>query len=206
MKIRSWLAVAALSGLIHGAAGCTLLAPSRAELPRLHALEWSGATPATPVPADAPTLLVGIPRAGAGYDSPRMAYASEPHALAYFARHQWVDTPARMLQPLLARAAEGTGRFEAVVQAPTSVAASLRLDTEIVQLVQDFSVRPSVVRVVLRVQLVELDARRVVATREVKASSPTASDDPLAGVDAANRALAEVLDGVARLCASGVEP
>ncbi len=204
MKTRPWVVIVVLSWLVQAAAGCTLLAPSRAELPRLHALEWSGAAPAAEVSADAPTLLVGIPRAGPGFDSPRMAYVSEPHALAYFARHQWVDTPERMLQPLLARAAEGTGRFEAVVQAPTSVAASLRLDTEIVQLVQDFSVRPSVVRLVLRIQLVDLDARRVLATREVRASAPAVSDDPLGGVDAANRALAEVLDGVARVCASGV--
>lgn len=195
------VAVALLVSLLLVGPACTLLGPSRAELPQLHGLAWSAPTSAPHAPTDAPALLVGIPRAGPGFDSPRMAYTAEPHALAYFARHQWVDTPARMLQPLLVRAAESTGRFAAVVQGPTSVATDLRLDTEIVELVQDFSVRPSRVRLALRAQLVDVAERRVVAVRDVTLSEPAPNDDPAGGVEAANRVLGAALRAVAELCA-----
>jgi cholesterol transport system auxiliary component len=199
---RNPVALVFFAWLLLGTLACSLFGPSRAEMPSLHALGWSGPAPAPRPSGAAPTLLIGIPRAGPGFDSPRMAYATEPHALAYFARHQWVDTPARMLQPLLARAAESTGCFAAVVQAPTSVAATLRLDTEVVELVQDFSFHPSLVRVALRVQLVEVDARRVVATRDVVVAVPASSDDPPGGVVAANRAMEAALGEVAALCAN----
>ncbi len=184
-------------------AGCTLLSPSRNPLPELFALAPAIEVRTTaPAAAGAPTLLVSVPRAGPGFDSPRMAYVTDPYALAYFARHQWVDTPARMLGPLFVRWLEGTGRYAAVVGAPSSVAAEIRLDTEIVRLLQDFSVRPSVVRLTLRAQLVDTAGRRVLATREIEAAAPAPSEDPVGGVAAANRAVAAALTELAEMCAA----
>ncbi len=203
-RARPWL-VAPLAVLV--LAGCTLLSPSRNQLPELFALSPAiEAARAERAPAEAPTLLVNVPRAGPGFDSPRMAYVLEPHALAYFARHQWVDTPARMLVPLLVRAFEGTGRFAAVVSAPSSVATRLRVDTEVVRLVQDFSVRPSVLRFTVRAQIVDTDQRRVLATREITRAVEAPSDDPVGGVAAANEAVGTALGELAATCAALAAP
>ncbi len=199
LALAAWIVALAL---VMGA-GCTLLSPSRNPLPELFALTPTIEVRATlPPSAGARTLLVNVPRAGPGFDSPRMAYVTDPYALAYFARHQWVDTPARMLAPLLVRALEGAGRYSAVVAAPSSVAAEVRLDTEIVRLLQDFSVHPSVVRFTLRAQLVDTAGRRVLATREIEAVARAPSEDPVGGVAAANRAVAASLTELAEMCAA----
>ena len=73
----------------------------------------------------APTLVVHPPHAAAGYDSPRIVYTREPHRLDYYAHSEWVDTPARMLTPLIVAAVVRGGALHAVVPTPSgSISAS----------------------------------------------------------------------------------
>lgn len=148
-------------------------------------------------PKDAPMLIVSRPRAHPGFDTSRMAYVRKPYELEYFSRNLWVDTPEKMLAPLLVRALEASGAFRAVSQAPGSVSGELRLDTEIVRLQQEFISSPSRLRLTLRVQLIDMPGKRVLATREFDVVENASSDDPYGGVVAANRAVARVLNEVA---------
>lgn len=148
-----------------------------------------------------PTLVISLPRAAAGYDSQRMIYLRQPYELQYFARSQWVDTPARMLQPLIAAAVGRSGKFRAVVPMPASVAGDYRLETELLQLQQEFLSRPSRVRLSLRATITEMATRRVVAWRQFDALVPATTDDPYGGVVATNRAVDEVLEQLAAFCA-----
>ena len=132
-------------------------------------------------------LEVSAPRAWPGFDTAQMAYVRKPHELDYFATNRWADTPSRMLGPLLARALEQTGGFRAVVQAPSIVAADLRLVTELVRLQQNFATQPSRVEITLRVQLIDVRGRRVLATRDVRGDRKRAERDAYGGVIAANR-------------------
>ncbi len=132
-------------------------------------------------------------RAASGFDSQRIIYLREPHKLEYFARSEWVDTPARMLGPLLVAALSQTGGFQAVVMATGSASADLRLDTEIVRLQQEFFSNPSSVRVTLRAYLVDEKTRRVLAWQEIDQRVDATSDNAQAGVVAANRAVHAVL-------------
>jgi cholesterol transport system auxiliary component len=129
-----------------------------------------------------------------------MAYVTRPYELNFFARHQWVDAPARMLAPLLTDALERGGRFDAMPSGERA-APALRLETEVVVLQQEFSAHPSQVRFTLRVRLVDLVKRRVLASSTFEAVEAAASDDPYGGVVAANRAVGRVLDEVATWCA-----
>ena len=196
----AWRAGLLALGLL---AGCGSLLPKPAPAPTLFALD--DATPA-PAPArkpaaSAPTLLVGTPRAAAGFDSRSIIYVRQAHEIESFAYSQWVDTPAQMLAPLIARAIEGTGAFRAVVLAPASAAAELRLDTELIRLQHEFTAQPSQVRLTLRAVLVETATRRVVAVREFDTRVPSASEDPYGGVLAANEATRRVLAELAAFCA-----
>jgi cholesterol transport system auxiliary component len=148
-------------------------------------------------PGTGPVLLVSAPRAAPGFEGPRIAWVREPHQLRYFARSQWAEPPARMLGPLLVRALEHTGRFQAITDLPGAAAAGLRLDTELVRLQQEFASRPSQVRVTLRVQLVDAETRRILGTGEFEAVEPAASEDPAGGVAAASRAVGHALSEVA---------
>lgn len=185
--------------------GCSSLR-SGTPPPALYALD--SAAPGPPAVASpgraggAPTLVVSQPRAAAGYDSQRMIYLRQPHELEYFARSQWVDTPARMLQPLIAAAVERSGRFAAVVPMPLGAIGDFRLDSELIRLQHEFLSRPSRVHLTLRATLTDAATRRVVAWREFDAVVPAASDDPYGGVLAANQAVRELLEQLAAFCAA----
>jgi len=138
-------------------------------------------------------LLVLAPQARSAVDTTQMAYSLRPHELAYFARHQWAETPPQMLQPLLVRTMEATGAFTAVVTPPQTGRISLELRTEIVDLVQDFTADPPVLRLALRATLSDEAANRTIATREWTVRQPMAAKTPAAGVLAGNAALARML-------------
>jgi len=150
----------------------------------------------------APTLIINPPHAAAGFDSSRIIYVRETHKLEYFSHNEWVDTPARMLAPLIVAAVESNGTFRAVVLTPSAAAGDLRLDTEIVRLQHDFGSQPSRVRFTLRAYIVDNTTRRVLASREFDESVAAASKDPYGGVVAANRAVQTVLEQLAGFCAN----
>ena len=181
-------------------AACTALQPPQVEQASTYLLEAMPAAGA-PRPKRDLVLEVSAPRARPGFDTPQMAYTQRANALEYFARNRWADTPARMLAPLIAQALEHSGGFRAVVQAPSLAAAHLRLETELVRLQQEFGARPSRVRLTVRAQLIDADSRRVLASAAFDETEAAPSDDPYGGVIAANRALARLLERLAKFCA-----
>ncbi len=198
-----------VGGLVGGLAcallsACSGLLPKPTPQPAFYALESrlppasAAMRPAASVAAPTLALVVNPPHAAPGFDSQRIIYVREPHKLEYFAHHEWVDTPARMLAPLIVAAVEGSGAFHAVVLTPSAAAGDMRLDTEIVRLQQNFGAVPSRVRFTLRAYLVDNATRKVLATREFDETVAAASDDPYAGVVAANQAVQAVLDRLAR--------
>jgi cholesterol transport system auxiliary component len=148
--------------------------------------------------AASPVLLVGLPQAEAGFDTPRMAYVTRPYEVRYYAVNQWADTPARMLAPLLAQALEKSGVWQAVILMPSSLRGDYRLDTLDVALEQQFLETPSRVRVALRAQLIDLKEPGVVGTRRFEVFEPAPSEDAYGGALGANRAVTKLLEQVAR--------
>lgn len=180
---------------------CGMMQTTTTAPPAFYALESAVTTATAPQPTDtatpsttaALTLAVSPVRAQSGFDSQRIIYVREPHQLEYFARSEWVDTPARMLGPLVVAAIGQGGGFRAVFLTPGSASGDIRLDTEIVRLQQEFHTRPSHVHFTLRAYLVDEKTRRVLAWRTFDSLAPAASDTPQAGVAAANVAVQTVL-------------
>ena len=144
----------------------------------------------------AATLLVFPPRAQAIYDTTQMAYTTQAHQIAHFARHEWADTPSRMLLPLLVRALQNTRCFNPVVTPPYTYHYTHALRTDLVELLQDFTSQPATLRLVLRAQLSDDATGRVIASREVVLREPLSQETAEAGVIAANRATARALQEV----------
>jgi cholesterol transport system auxiliary component len=156
---------------------------------------------------NAPVLLVEVPHAAAGYESNRMVYTRQAQTQEVFANSTWADTPSRMLAPMLVERLQQSGQFQAVLLAPTAAKSSLRLDTTIVQLQQDFLQVPSRVHLRLQVTLLDNDTREVRAWRTINITSDATSEDAAGGAKAANAAvqdalqqLADFLGGVIATC------
>lgn len=182
-----WLAVAALL------AGCTGLRPAQIENGNTYVLESGPLAKNTHERRDI-VLEVSAPRASPGFETAQMAYIQRAYELDYFATNRWADTPSRMLAPILVQALEQSGSFGAVVQAPSIVPADVRIVSELIRLQQNFEARPSRIEMVLRVQLVDVRTRRLLATRVFEATENAPSDDPYGGVIAANVALQRILE------------
>jgi ABC-type uncharacterized transport system auxiliary subunit len=139
----------------------------------------------------APTLIVNPPHAATGFDSQRIIYVRKAHQLEYFAHSEWVDTPARMIAPLIVAAVENSGMFRAVVLTPSAAAGDLRLDAEIMRMQHDFGSQPSRVQFTLRAYIVDNATRRVLAWREFDETVACRERGSYGGVVAANRAAAD---------------
>jgi cholesterol transport system auxiliary component len=189
-------ATAALVATVALAAGCALLSPANTEMATARLEKTPAEVPhRDPGPA---TLLLFRPEAKPAFDTTRMAYTVRPYEVAYYSRHQWGGTPAQMLQPLLVRTLESTGRFKAVLSPPYTGRYTYGLRTEILELVQDYTSDPPVLRLSLRLRLTDDAANRVLATREITLAEPMREKTPYAGVIAANEAGAKALAEAAK--------
>lgn len=188
------LAVAALALSACG----TLSRPPAVEVVQL---QWLGEGAEI---ATGPTVGVSIavpePSAMPGFATARFAYLERDLELRYYGRHEWSSRPARLLQPAVVRALDQSGRFSAVVAPPAIALADLRLDLELTRLVHDFRGRDGgEVVLEVRAQLTSLSDRRVLATRRFEYTEP-AQKHPVAGAQAADRALARLLGDLVAFC------
>ena len=142
-------------------------------------------------------LLVETPQAVSGYDSTRMVYSRSALTQEAFANSAWVDTPARMLAPMLVARLRQSRQFRAVLLAPSAAKATLRLDTTILHLQQDFLQVPSRVRFRMQVTLLDNVTRTVFASHTIEVVRDAASDDAAGGAQAAHAAVQEGLQQVA---------
>ncbi len=140
-----------------------------------------------------PSLLVSLPQPAPGFESQQMAYEQVPHELRYFATSQWVDSPARMLAPLIIQTLETSDAWGSVTQLPTVIRGDYRLDISQVALIQEFTQQPSRIRLTLRGQLVTVYDPRVIGTRSFEFREGALSEDAYGGVQAAHKAVRRML-------------
>jgi len=169
-----------------------------------YTLEWSdgGTAPAQSPRRD--TLLISPVHSTPGFDGSDMVYMRTPHEIEYFASHRWVDAPARMLEPLLVRAAEQSGLFRNVVETGSGADVDLRLDSKLIHLQQVCRLNPSELQLALRVTLSEVATAQVIASRTLRVSEAIEAKTPYAGVLAANRAVSQLLQDLQAFLAEHV--
>jgi cholesterol transport system auxiliary component len=146
---------------------------------------------------DGPVLLVSQPQAEPGFETQRMVYVKRPYELEYYSVNQWVDTPVRMFTPLMVQALNQNDAWRAVIPLSSSLRGDYRLDTHGFLLQQEFLQQPSRVRVMVRAQLIDLKESTILSTRVFEVMENTTSENPYGGVQAANRAVAALLDQMA---------
>jgi cholesterol transport system auxiliary component len=145
-------------------------------------------------------ILVVQPVAAPIYETSDMAYTTSPYAISYFAKNMWAETPPQMLQPLMIQTLLNTHHFKAVSGNNAYGTYEYVLNSQLLELQQDFTQRISVVRLRLRVELIRNSSNQVIATKEFSVVVPAPYNTPYGGVIAANRATAQMLQDLARFC------
>ncbi|HEU5296457.1 MAG TPA: ABC-type transport auxiliary lipoprotein family protein [Burkholderiaceae bacterium] len=177
---------------------CTLFTAPPPEARRGMLTEVPSEVPRSELPASAsPTLLILAPRTQRAYDTTQMAYTLRDHEIAYYRDHEWGATPAEMMQPLLVSTLERTHRFAAVLSVPYGGRSTYVLQTQIDELVQDFTLPTVAVRIAMHLQLTNSVSRRAVS-KEIVVTEPMAQRSAEAGIAAANRATVKTLREVAQ--------
>ena len=190
-------------GLVVALAACSMLPRSEPVSVDRYTLD-PPAWPQREAAAGAPVLLITRPWARGELDSPRMAYREQDYQLRYFARSRWVESPAQLLLPGLVEALEASGQFGAVVAVGSAARPELRLDIELLDFSQDFRAEPSEFQLRLRLQLVDLEARTVLASRIFLAREPAPQDSPQGGARAANAAWQALLPELVAFCTAAL--
>lgn len=114
-------------------------------------------------------ILVNLPETVPVYNTTKIAYSTYPYQIAYFTKNQWASTPAQMLLPLLVETLQNTHAFKAVVTAPFPGNYQYVLNTKILDLRQDFSQRPAVVKFSIEAMLAKQMGTRVIASKRFHA-------------------------------------
>lgn len=185
-----------MCGLLALTAGC--LSP-RTDSSNIHTYQLSldgWPSEVRPGKPDGPVLLVSQPQAEPGFETQRMVYVKRPYELEYYAVNQWADTPVRMFAPLMVQALNQNDVWRAVIPLPSSIRGDYRLDTHGFLLQQEFLQQPSRVRMMIRAQLVDLKGSTILSTRVFEVVENATSENPYGGVQAANRAVAGLLDQI----------
>jgi len=135
-------------------------------------------------------LQVAIPKAAAGFDSPALLYLKQDYELNEYSKSRWIDTPARMLLPLLVQSLEHSQQFAAVLSASNAqLGGELRLETEIIRLQQDFRHTPTQIELVVRVHVLDMVKHEILLAKTISITKIAPTADAQGGVMASNAAI-----------------
>lgn len=149
--------------------------------------------------SDESIIMVLRPESEVFYDTTQMAYSRCPYQRAYYAKNQWAETPSQMLLPLIVKTLQCTHHYRAVVVTPYVGNYDYTLNTQIIELVQDYtSPCHPVLRFKARAQIIAMKESEVIATKDFCIIIPMRCCTPYGGVIAANIATEVFLQQLAR--------
>lgn len=134
------------------------------------------------------SILITQPDAVAGYQTEDMLYVKKPFEISSFAHNSWISAPANMLFPLILQSIQRANYFYAVATTPNSDQTDFRLDTQLIELQQDFLKKPSEIHLLAKVVITHVSDNHVVASRVIAEHVPCPEESPYGGVIAANKA------------------
>lgn len=134
------------------------------------------------------------------YNTTDMAYTAVPYQIGYLVKSHWGATPPQMLQPLIVQTLQQTHHFKNVLGLSSVGQFDYVLNTQLIQLQQDFTQAYPVVRLAVRVQLINVAHNTIVASKEISINEPLQQANTYSGVIATNNATAKMLAMIAQFC------
>ncbi len=189
------LAFALLSALWLG--GCVRF-PSLGEAPRFYELAPNLAARSVPRQPVVWQLAVDEPTAPAALDTDRIALRPNPLQIEYYGHARWADPVPKMVQRLLIKGFEQSGRIVGVGAAGMGLRADYELHSELWNFTANYrgGSRSPTVRVRLVVKIMREADGTIIAMRSFAANVPAASDTMGGVTEAFDRALGRVIDAV----------
>lgn len=135
------------------------------------------------------TILVTQANAISGYQTEQMMYTDKPYQVNSFVKNSWISPPAGMITPLIVQSLQHSNYFFAVASGPEADKTDYRLDTQIINLQQNFLTKPSRLELVVQASLTHTDDSRLVASQVFTINTPCQQNNPYGGVVAANHSL-----------------
>ncbi len=135
------------------------------------------------------TLLVTTPETNAMYNNNQIAYTQNPYQISYYAKSYWADTPANMIQQLMIQTLQNTHFYHAIIPQANMGRYDYILNSQLLELEQDFLVSPTRERFKFSIQLVRAADNHVMATKQFSVSIPTHQNNAYGAVIAANKAV-----------------
>jgi cholesterol transport system auxiliary component len=149
--------------------------------------ETAGVRPASQ--ASARVLLVHPTSVSAFYDTQRLVFSRAEGQRAYYQFAAWTERPGRAFSELLIRRLGASSTT-------SGIKGDLILHTRLEELYHDAGSNPGAVRIAVSVELVDAAGRLVGERRRFSRSAPATSENAAGAVEAANRAVTEVLDEI----------
>lgn len=173
-------------------AGCSALVPGQTPPPELYRL-----TPKSTFEPDLPLvdwqLVIAQPSADAALDATRIALLRDPTRVEYFAKAGWVDRATVMVQTLILKSFENSGRIVSVGRRAIGLRADFELLSELRAFQAEYFSGRIEVRVGLNAKLVDAQRRSIVAQESFEATAPAAQDSLPVIVYAFDDALGKVM-------------
>ena len=175
-------------------AGC--ISASTVPPVQYYVLSDTGASPeAHRAAAGGSVLLVHPTTVNAFYDTQRLVYSRAAGERAYYQFAAWTERPGRAFAELLSR------RLGAPLTT-AGVRGDVVLRTRLEELYHDAASPPGRVTLVVSAELVDASGHRIGEPQRFTRSVPARAENAGAAVEAANRAITEVLDDIAAWCDS----
>ncbi len=146
------------------------------------------------------TLLVMSPTTNPIYRTTNIAYTTHPYQVAYFAKNVWAEPPADMIYPLMIQTLQNTRHFHAIATTSSPGNSDYVLNTQIMQLLQDYTQGCGLLYLTVRAQITSTATNRIIATKEFTIVEAFPPKNPYYGVVAANHATASMLRQLAEFC------
>jgi len=196
MKKKYWILTVLIPFLL---SSCSFLSPVPAESQNKYVLNT---LPQAKIkkPKRQVTLFVTQPETHSSYQTKQMAYSTQPYQIAYFAKNVWGSKPAEMLHPLIIQSLQKTHYYHAIIAPPVSGRFDYSLNTQIEELLQDYTHQTAILRLTVRAEIVRMSTYKVIATKEFVITQPILQKSPYGGVYAANQAAAEMLQQLTQFC------
>ncbi|MFZ6686293.1 ABC-type transport auxiliary lipoprotein family protein [Undibacterium sp. SXout11W] len=182
--------------------GCSILQPVSPLVLKEYRLESASMAKSMVSSPSSVSIEISTIRAVPELDGRHMLYVQHPYQIERYQQSEWQQKPASMLMPLVMAALEGSGLFQVVLHSPNPINVTYRLELELVQLEQEFTVHPSLIHLGLRAYFTENKSRTIVAWQEFNVTQAAPTEDAYGGVIASRLATTEVLRQLVEFCRS----
>ncbi len=151
------------------------------------------------------TLLITPTEATTGYQTEQMQYSKQTYALNSFAKNSWFSPPASMLYSLLIQSIQHSSYFYAVSSGAYISKTTYRLDTQLLNIRQNFLKKPSQFELKVKAVLTRIEDNQIIASKAFTQSIPCPQETPYGGVIAANIATVKLTKDITHFLVKQVE-